>query len=114
MGNSQRTPTTLRVTLVQTFVLENQLPSLHRNAVQQQIFACALAMEVVKPVIAPTENNSATLKTTDGEQVAIPAMVSRSVMMVLAVELLKLAVIRKLNSVKWIAVKTSIALAHIK
>ena len=95
-------------------------------------------MEVVKPVIAQTENNSATLKTTDGQQVAIPgkipknpridfkidknprfydkiaAMVSRSVMMVLAVELLKLAVIRKSNSVKWIPVNVLIALVHIE
>merc|ERR1719367_1654261 len=97
----------LRVTLVQVFVLKNQLLSLQRNVVQQQIFACALAMEVVKPVIAQTEHNSATLWTTHGEQVAIPAMVPQSVMMVRVVELLKLAILWTSISVNWTdAVKT--------
>merc|ERR1712037_62829 len=93
------TPTApLRVTLVQASVLENQLLSMQRNVVPQQIFACALAMDSGKPVLAQMENNSATLRTMNGVMVAIPAMVPLTVM-ILSMALLKLASLRTWTSV---------------
>merc|ERR1719237_235930 len=104
-------------TRVQAFVLENQMLSLQRNAVPQQIFACALAMEVGKPVIAQPEHNSATFKRINWDMVAIPAMVPLTVPLILSLvlALLKLAAPQTWTSVSWMdAVKTLTPLAHIE
>merc|ERR1712062_415360 len=111
---------TQMTTLVQTFVLENQMLSLQRNAVPQQIFACALAMEVGKPVIAQLEHNSATFRRINWDMVAILAKVPLTVMFLSVVktcqqQLLKLAVLGTATSVRWMdAVKTLTPLAHIE